>query len=254
MSKIQIKLAAAAAAYEEALQALVKVRERYENGTGKAYAEICVREEGLKAKIAQHRESADAAQAKFKRLFADAGHVVTKEVKGALAAKNDALAIIDELNAALQESEHASLEPMLAASSDAQRYQTAHAGAFAAYARLQVYEALAECESTMSRAMALAQRVPLEPATREPLSPNLPEARMALVWEELKAMVEELPAGTQEMPQEVGVLNLGPFADRAFISVAAASQMRKARAVREGGVQGQPECRETPASAATMVA
>jgi hypothetical protein len=126
-----------------------------------------------------------------------------------------------------------SLEPMLAASGAAQRYQAAHAGAFAAYARLQVYEALVECEGTMSRAMALAQRVPLEPG-RESLSLNLPEARMALVWDELKAMAEELPRGTQEMLQEVGALNFGPFANRPFISVAAAGQMRKARALLEG--------------------
>lgn len=240
MSKLQTKLAAAAAAYQEALQALAEVREGYENGTGKAYAEICAREDDLKSKIAQHRQTADAAQAKFKRLFADAGHVVTKEVKGALAAKNDALAIIDELDAALTESEHMSLEPMLAASSGAQRYQAAHAGAFAAYARLQVYEALAECEGAMSRAMVLAQRVPMEPG-RESLSLNLPETRMALVWEELKAMAKELPRGAQEMPQEVGALNLGPFASRPFLSAAAAHQMRKARALLEGGSGSQVE-------------
>lgn len=244
MSKLQTKLAAAAAAYKEALQALAEVREGYESGTGKAYAEICAREDDLKTKIAQHRETADAAQAKFKRLFADAGHVVTKEVKGALTAKNDALAIIDELEAALAESEHQSLEPMLTASSDAQRYQSAHAGAFAAYARLQVYEALTECEGAMGRAMLMAQRVPLEPG-RESLVLNLPEARMALVWEELKAMADDVPRGTQEMPPEVGELDLGPFASRPFVTAAAAHQMRKARVPHGGDRTGEVEAEAT---------
>jgi hypothetical protein len=170
--------------------------------------------------------------------------VVTKEVKGALAAKNDALAIVDEFEAAQAESEHVLLGPMLAASREAKRYQAVHAGAFATYARLQIYEALAECDGTMSRAMALAQFVPLAPG-RESLSLNLPEARMTLAWDELKAMAEALPPGAQEMPQEVRVLNLEPFANREFVSVASASQMRKARARQESGGSSHVEAQAT---------
>jgi hypothetical protein len=96
----------------------------------------------------------------------------------------------------------------------------------------------------MGRAMVLARRVPLEPG-RESLSQNLPEERMALVWEELKAIAQDLPHGAQEMPPEVGVLNLGPFASRPFVTAAAAHQMRKARALLDGDHTSQVEAEAT---------
>ena len=96
----------------------------------------------------------------------------------------------------------------------------------------------------MGRAMLMAQRVPLEPG-RESLVLNLPEARMALVWEELKAMADDVQRGAQEMPPEVGVLNLGPFASRPFVTAAAAHQMRKARALLDGDSASQVEAEAT---------
>lgn len=106
-------------------------------------------------------------------------------------------------------------------------YQSAHAAAFVVYARLQVYEALTECEGAMGRAMLMAQRVPLEP-DRQSLALNLPEARMALVWEELKAMADDVP-GVQEMPPEAGVLSLGPFATRIHETHQSISVLARAR-------------------------
>lgn len=229
MSKLQDKIAQARAAYSEALRGLAESRGAYVNDTGKAYAVICAREADLKAKIAQHRDAADAAQMKFKHLFAQANHVVTKEVKGALALKNDALAIGDELANALAESEQHSFEPMVAASHDARNYQVAHTRAFEAYARLEILQALSECEGVMARAMALAKYVPLSSGL-EYVIDNVAPARMALVWDELKA-IEAEACGTSAItvPEEVGKLNLGPFSQRTFLSPAEVHRERKLR-------------------------
>lgn len=229
MSKLQDKIAQARAAYNDALRELAESREAYVNGTGKAYAVICAREADLKAKIAQHRDAADAAQMKFKHLFTQADHVVTKEVKGALALKNDALAIGDELANALAESEQDSFEPMVAASHDARNYQVAHTRAFEAYARLEILQALSECESVMARAMALAKYVPLNPGL-EYVIDNVAPVRMALVWDELKAIEAEAGTSAITVPEEVGSLDLGPFAHRAFLSPAEVHRERKVRA------------------------
>ena len=228
MSKLQDKIAQARAAYSEALHGLTESREAYVNGTGKSYAAICAREADLKTKMAQHRDAAEAAQTKFKHLFAQANHVVTKEVKGALALKNDALALSDELANALAESEQDSFEPMVAASHDARNYQVAHTQAFEAYARLEILQALSECESVMARAMALAKYVPLSPGL-ECLIDNVAPARMALVWDELKAIEAEAGASAITVPEEVGSLDLGPFSHRAFLSPATVHRERKMR-------------------------
>lgn len=100
-------------------------------------------QDDLRAKITQDRATAEAAQSTFKRLFADAGHVVTKEVQKALFAKNDALSI------ALKESEASSFDAKVAASRDAQRYDAAYGRAFEAYARQQIYQAMVDCEQSM---------------------------------------------------------------------------------------------------------
>ncbi|CAN7245282.1 hypothetical protein LJR175_001004 [Variovorax sp. LjRoot175] len=88
MSTIQEKLARATQAYQDALQALEAARREHEDGAGKAYALLFARQADLKAKIAEHEAAAAASEATFKRLFAKANHVVTKEVKSALFGKN----------------------------------------------------------------------------------------------------------------------------------------------------------------------
>lgn len=254
MSKIQEKLAQAARACEVALQTLQTAREGYENGSGKAYAALRARQDDLRAKIDQHREAAETAQAKFKRLFGQAEHVVTKEVKNALFLKNDALAIADELATALAESESASFEPMVAASNDARAYDIAYRHAVAAYARREIYRALASCEDSMARAVALARHVPL-PEGLENVSANVEEARMAFVWKELKDMALSRPEA-ERFPvfEELGPLDLGAFANREFLSVAKVAQLRKLQAISEGGSDVPSEGDNVAASTAAATA
>ena len=238
MSKIQDKLAQVTQACDAALQALQTAREGYENGSGKAYAALRARQDDLRTKIAQHQEAAEAAQAKFKRLFAQADHVVNKEVKNALFLKNDALAIAEELANALAESESASFEPMVAASKDAQTYDAAYRHAAAAFTRREVYRALPACENAMARAVALARHVPL-PETLENITANVDEARMAFVWKELKDMALTRPEAERfPMVEELGSLDLGAFASRQFLSVAKVTQLRGIQAQQRDAEMG----------------
>ncbi len=228
MSKMQDKLASATQAFTEALQVLATARDTYEGGTGKTYAALRAQQDDLRAKITQHRATAEAAQSTFKRLFADAGHVVTKEVQKALFAKNDALSIAEELSIALKESEATSFDAKVAASRDAQRYDAAYGRAFEAYARQQIYQALVDCEQSMGRALALAQHVPL-PDGRDRIAVDIEDARMGFVWAELKALAQDRhEAHRRPAVEELGALDLGPFADRDFVSPAMAAQARKA--------------------------
>ena len=233
MTTIQDKHARALRAYAQAREALEPRRHEHEEGAGKAYAELLRQQDSLKAKIAEQEAAAATAEASFKRLFAEAGHEVTKDVKAALFKKNDALSIAEELRRALADSEAASVEAEIAASSAARLYQEAYRTALEKHARVQVYEALSACGEAMARAVAYAMHVPGEQYS-EALSDNVATRRAEFVWEELLALARTLPEA-QRMPKvaELGTLDLGAFKGRAFVSPAAASLLRTKRAMRE---------------------
>jgi hypothetical protein len=226
MTKIQDKLSRAADDYRDALHALASARATYEAGSGKAYAALLARQEDLRTRIATNETEAETAQSNFKRLFAGTGHVVTKEVRNALNLKNDALAIAEELRIALQETERAAFEPSVTASKEAQHYENAHELAYVAYARREVYQALAECEASMGRAMALMRHAPT-PAGIEPHVDDVTEARIGFIWRELKELAACRPeALAKPVVEELGAVDLGPFSDRKFLSPAEAHQRR----------------------------
>lgn len=230
MQTIQDKHIQALSAYTRAREALEAKRTEHEEGAGKAYAGLLAQQNSLKAKIAEQETAAAAAEGSFKRLFAEAGHEVTKNVKAALFSKNDALSIAEELRSALADSEAASVDAEIAASGAARDYQSAYRHAQAAYALVQVYQALSECGEAMARAVAFAMHVPGENYS-EAISRDVPTRRAELVWNELLSLANTLPEA-QRMPQvtELGSLDLGAFANRAFVSPAKASLMRTQRA------------------------
>lgn len=80
----------------------------------------------------------------------------------------------------------------------------------------------------MGRALALAQHVPL-PDGRDRIAVDIEDARMGFVWAELKALAQDRhEAHRRPAVEELGALDLGPFADRDFVSPATAAQARKA--------------------------
>lgn len=217
MTTIHDKFAKAKEAYKEALIRLAMARQAYEAGSGKAYAELLQRCEELRSKITAHEQAAADSHDLFRRAFAAANYTQTKEVKNALFNKNDAATMAEELRLALAECEANTFEPQVQASNDAKSYLIAHRAAFEAYAHLQVYQALAEMGEPLARALALVRHCE---RPRQLTITDDPEARReAFVWACIKEMASAHPVA-DELPaiEALGALELGPFANRQFMS------------------------------------
>ena len=220
MSKIQEKLAHAQVTFNEALIALEEARKVYEKGSGKAYAALLEHQENLRAKITSNEAAAEVATAEFKRLLAIANYEKTKAVKDVLFHGNDALAIAEELRAVLSESQKAALNLKLTASREARTYATVYGYAYTAYARLEIYRVLAECEEPLARAIALVCHVSVAHEHNLELTRgDLMTHRLDFLCTTLKEMALARPEAAQKpcIP-ELGTLDLGPFADRKFVS------------------------------------
>ncbi len=232
MQTIQDKHTEALRAYAQAREALERARCDHEDGDGKTYAVLLSQQQILKAKIGEQEAAAATAEASFKRLFSEAGHEVTKDVKAALFKKNDSLSIADELRSALADSRAASVEAEIAASNAASSFQTAYRVAQAAHARVEVFAALSDCGEAMARAVAYAMHVP-DADGSEGLAIDVEQRRAGLVWKELMTLAKALPEA-QRLPRvtELGSLDLGAFKDRGFLTSAGISLLRKQLALR----------------------
>jgi len=227
MTSIHDKFAKAKETYKEALIRLAMARQAYEAGSGKAYAELLQRCEELRSKITAHEQAAADSHDLFRRAFAAANYTQTKEVKNALFNKNDAATMAEELRLALAECEANTFEPQVQASNDAKSYLIAHRAAFEAYAHLQVYQALAEMGEPLARALALVRHCE---RPRQLTITDDPEARReAFVWDCIKDMASAHPVA-DELPEieALGALELGPFANRQFMSPMEIHQARHA--------------------------
>lgn len=215
---IQDELAQAQAAYDTALQKLLKACADFNEGSGKQYAELMQRHADLRGKIAAHEAAAETATLEFKQLLAAANFEKTKAVREALFKKNDALAIAEELREALADSERTTLPLRASASRAAQTYANAHDAAYGAYARLEAYKALAQSEDGLSRALALLSHVS-DAVEVERHVQDAREHRMKFVWSRLKAVALQRPEA-QEQPEveALGPLQLGAFAGRAYLT------------------------------------
>ena len=230
---IQDELNQAQGAYDNALQVLLKACAEFNEGSGKEYAELMQRHADLRSKIASHEAASEAATREFKDLLAAANFEKTKAVKEALFKKNDALAIAEELREALADSERTALPLRASASRAAQTYANAHDAAYAAYARLEAYKALAQSEAGLARALALLSHVPGAIEIERHLE-DVRAHRVQWVWNRLMAVAKQLPEG-QGQPEvdALGPLKLGPFAGRAYLTPVQAMLLQRAEAKAE---------------------
>lgn len=230
ITPIQDELAQAQAAYDNALEKLLKACAEFNEGPGKEYAELMQRHADLRSKIATHEATAEAATLEFKQLLAAANYEKTKAVKDALFKKNDALAIAEELREALADSERTALPLRASASRAAQTYANAHDMAYAAYARLEVVKALATSEEGLSRAMALLSHV-RDAIEVERHMDDAQTHRMKFVWNRLVAVAKQQPEAKEQPEVEaLGPLQLGPFAGRAYLTPVQAMRLQRAEA------------------------
>lgn len=230
ITSIQSELTQAEADYSTALRELVQASATFNEGAGKAYAELVQRHAELRSKIATHEAAAEAATQEFKALLAASGYEKTKPVKEALFKKNDALAIAEELREALADSERAALPIRATASRAAQDFAAAHDKAYAAYALLEVFKALASSEEGLSRAMALLSHVP-DAMEVERHAEDVKAHRMRFVLNRLVEAAKQQPeAQTQPEVEALGPLQLGPFAGCAYLTPVQALQLQRAEA------------------------
>lgn len=230
ITTIQSELTQAEASYSTALRELVQASTTFNEGPGKAYAELVQRHAELRSKIATYEAAAEAATQEFKALLAASGYEKTKPVKEALFKKNDALAIAEELREALADSERTALPIRAAASRAAQAFAGAHDKAYAAYAQLEMFKALAASEDGISRAMALLSHVPGDIEVERHVQ-DVKAHRMRFVLSRLVDAAKQQPeAQTQPEVEELGPLQLGPFAGRAYLTPVQALQLQRADA------------------------
>lgn len=229
MLAIKEKLARAKSDYKDALDRLGNVHETYKISGG-AYARALERQKTLNAKIAGAETDFDNANQLIKRLLEKNHFVKTEAVKSAMLEKYEAESIKAELQLVLQADEIPTLKLKLDASLDARLYETVFMGAQDAHARLQVFEALASCGPELSRAMALMSHVGAGQAGENVVGDEseLRERRVAFVWQALKEMAAARSENFKRPHViEIGMLEMGPFADRNFIPPIEASRLRK---------------------------
>lgn len=196
---IQGKTAAAHSTYQEALARLETARITYDQGPKIEYAAALEQQQKLAAKIATYQAEAKSAEEEFKQAFAAAGYERTAAVKQALGRKNDALAMAEELEAALANVQAHLGRLLLDASPKAKGLQNAFESTQQAYALWKVYEAMGESANQLKQAIALAS--PIIGHGRDSLDRTLAsagdaeEARrqgLAFIWQGLLQMASEL--------------------------------------------------------------
>lgn len=231
IATIQTKLARAQSDYKDALATLDQFREIYKVSGG-AYAAAKARQELLESKIANADTDIENANKLIQSQLEKNHFVKTEAVRSALFEKSEAETIKAELQRVHAEGELPTLKLRITASHDAKAVDDAFNLAHESYARVQSYEALgSDAGRQLSRSMALMSRVADNPGI-ENLAVDAEELmarRLAFFWKELMEMARECKEFAQR-PHiiEIGMLDLGPFSDRKFVTPAEASMLRKA--------------------------
>ena len=239
MFDINHKLNQAEQAYQAALQSLAEARKTYEEQGGHELRMSIAHRKELEAKLELQRQALAVAQEDFQSKFTQGGYAETKAVRAALNAKNDAQAMIDELQAALaRKQQQAELLEFGSAAEQAQGSLQAFDNARQAFAKLSVYRALQSCSAEMARVFAMsawADRLcsPEEQRLAAVISLQTGEEHSpheAMVLFELKRMARAMAAdAASQLPEETGRLDVAPFARNTIPGPAARHQRRVQR-------------------------
>lgn len=231
----------AQAGLQAAIVALNVARDAYHGGPALAYAQALDRHNELCRKIAVAEHEAEHAEADFKREFVASGYEKTSSVRAALASKNDALAMADEMRDALTQIKRDMGVHALAASTQGRHYLYAYEVAYAAYVEAEAFHALANAGTSIARAMALAAHAPRahgqqedsmgrRPAT-EGMAAETIQARWAFMLRALEGMARLQPEyGSRPDVPELGVLDFGALSPGDWVSPGQAHQLKHAHA------------------------
>jgi hypothetical protein len=207
------RLQSAEDAYTLATEHLAIIAQQYQNGPGKAYAEALARRADLLAKIERHQSDKDNAEATFKQAFSEAGFTITKAVRSALDKKNDATAIIDELNTALTGAQADIDTLLIAASRSANSHRGAYLSACERFARVLVLRALHD------HGVPIAQLLNSLPSDRQR---GTDSTEINVLGDSRERALKEIMAELNLMAQEVGQVDgveQPPFPDLGVLAV-----------------------------------
>lgn len=229
MTTIQEKLSRAKSDYKDAIATLENLREAYKV-SGSAYARACERQAMLSAKMAGADTDLDNANQLIQRHLEKNHFTKTDAVRAAMLEKTEAEAIKAELQRLHIVGELPTLKLKIEASHDAQAYKDAHHLAEDAWSRVQAYTALASCGAELSRAIALMGHVASNKGIENIINDEeeLRERRIGFFWKALKEMAAERSEAVQRPHVvEIGMLEMGPFANEKFITPLEAAKLRK---------------------------
>lgn len=194
-SKDENSLHEAREGYEASLKKLEKVRATYEQGPKVELTKVAAQEQDLSTKIATCQTEAKAAEEEFKQAFEAAGFERSKEVNQALNRKNDALAMLEELEAALAKIIASRSRLVLEANPQALELRDVYEFARKAYVEWRVTEALYKSAGPLAHAIQLA--LSHRPVSRDfKGAPNFGETReerrksVEYIWNRLFWMAE----------------------------------------------------------------
>ncbi|MBS7348675.1 MAG: hypothetical protein KIG95_00635 [Comamonas sp.] len=235
---IQHKITAAKAAYDAALTNLEAKRATFNDGLKSELSAAFDKQKSLNSKIAENHASAQTAEKEFKQAFEAAGFERTNTVLQALNRKNDALAMIEELEGALAKTQSNIEKLLLEASPEASALLNAYRTARQRFGEWQAFEAMGEPSSQLIKAIALAwQTIP--PASSSAfLNQDLikePAQRVAFIWDGIIQMARDM---NEEFPIPFSAANISPLKTSDLLTPGQTMQLKnKLRALEQ---QNQP--------------
>lgn len=222
MSDMKQKLAAAKIAYDQARTNLEQARHTYEDGPGKAYAEMKRNIAALKGQLAQYEQAHQDSQKALAAAMKKSNGAKTTQVNDALKSRRDAEDMIEECRALLHQAEENAADMLLAASTAARTYQRDYRIATQRWVEMNTFAALVECGERLCAVMAV-QPEGLEPgtfdfATAVGIQQEMPRNVMMA---ELDRLLSNYEGDTRPYTGELGVCHLGALSKEEIMSPAA---------------------------------
>lgn len=227
----------AQAEMQQAVARLDAARAAYQGGAGMQYGQAVARRAELQRKSAAADADVQAADAAFRSAFEAAGFERTEAVRAAQRRKGEAQDLAEATRAALERCGSDLGQGLIDASAQGREYVRAHEAAYAAYARAQAHQAIAEAGAQIARAMALMAHVRLDNSAHEDwqgrtppteaIADDLKTARSRFILRELSELAKAQPEyAARPHVEMLGACDLGPLSERELLTP---GQVHKAR-------------------------
>lgn len=219
----------AQAELQQAMAKLDAARAAYQAGAGGQYGQALAAQGELQRKSAAADAEVQAADAAFRVAFEAAGYERTEAVRETQRRKGDAQDLAEATRAALERCGTVLRGHAIDASLQGRAYVDAHKAAYAAYARAQAHQAIAEAGEQIARAMAFMAHVPQPHSAHEDWQERMPPskaiadelkaARSAFILKALADLSKARPEyATRPHVETLGACDLGPLSERELLT------------------------------------